>query len=299
MGLSNKVKTALDETRLLNLGAQVLLGFKLRATFQDGFSQLPQSSRLMDCLGQFLMALSVGLLIAPSMQNLIVERGQATNRLVRGTSKYAEIALFPFAISLGLSFYMVLEHTYGMWVGTAAGLGFCLLAAIFWYGLGLVTKKGGRSMRRPQSPTPLPKKIDEMLTEARVIIPGAQALFGFQLVVILTRSFSEISPTLRFLHVAALCLVALATILLMTPAALHRIGYDGEDTEDFLKRGSRLVVVAPIPLGLGIATDLYVATTQASHSGVLGAAVAISTLISLSALWYGIPLYIRNLQGHN
>src|SRR5690349_11015627 len=102
MGLSNKVKTALDETRLLNLGAQVLLGFKLRATFQDGFSQLPQSSRLMDCLGQFLMALSVGLLIAPSMQNLIVERGQATNRLVRGTSKYAEIALFPFAISLGL-----------------------------------------------------------------------------------------------------------------------------------------------------------------------------------------------------
>jgi hypothetical protein len=76
-------------------------------------------------------------------------------------------------------------------------------------------------------------------------------------------------------------------------------GTETEHAEDFLKRGSRLVVVAPIPLGLGIATDLYVATTQASHSGVLGAAVAISTLISLSALWYGIPLYIRNLQGHN
>ena len=82
MVLSNKVKTALDETRLLILGAQVLLGFKLRATFQDGFSQLTQSSRLTDCLGQFLMALSVGLLIASSMQNLIVESGQATNRLV-------------------------------------------------------------------------------------------------------------------------------------------------------------------------------------------------------------------------
>ena len=39
---------------------------------------------------------------------------------------------------------------------------------------------------------PLPKKIDQMLTEARVIVPGAQALLGFQLAVVLTQSFDEL-----------------------------------------------------------------------------------------------------------
>jgi len=38
---------------------------------------------------------------------------------------------------------------------------------------------------------PLAKKIDQMLTEARVILPGAQALLGFQLAVILTQAFEN------------------------------------------------------------------------------------------------------------
>ena len=40
MKLDRKVKTALNETRLLILGAQVLLGFQFEAFFQDGFSEL-------------------------------------------------------------------------------------------------------------------------------------------------------------------------------------------------------------------------------------------------------------------
>jgi hypothetical protein len=38
--LDNKLKTALDETRLLFLGGQVLLDFQFQAFFQDGFSSL-------------------------------------------------------------------------------------------------------------------------------------------------------------------------------------------------------------------------------------------------------------------
>jgi hypothetical protein len=59
MSLSKKVKTALDETRLLILGAQVLFGFQLNGAFQEGFADLSQSSKLMTCLGQTLMVLSI------------------------------------------------------------------------------------------------------------------------------------------------------------------------------------------------------------------------------------------------
>jgi hypothetical protein len=40
MALSDKVKMALDETRTLILGAQVLLGFQCQAAFQERFDDL-------------------------------------------------------------------------------------------------------------------------------------------------------------------------------------------------------------------------------------------------------------------
>ena len=44
MSLSKQVKTALDETRLLMLGAQVLFGFKLNGVFQEEFASLSLAS---------------------------------------------------------------------------------------------------------------------------------------------------------------------------------------------------------------------------------------------------------------
>jgi uncharacterized protein DUF6328 len=87
-----------------------------------------------------------------------------------------------------------------------------------------------------------------MLTEARVIIPGAQALLGFQLTVTLTRAFEQLPFESKLAHAAALCCIALSIILLMAPAALHRISFGGEDSADFLRIGS---VSAPLPLALG------------------------------------------------
>ena len=45
MELSKKVKVALDETRMLILGTQILLGFQFRGVFGDGYDQLPADSR--------------------------------------------------------------------------------------------------------------------------------------------------------------------------------------------------------------------------------------------------------------
>jgi hypothetical protein len=44
--MDEKLKTALDESRLLILGAQVLFGFLFQAVFQDLFKEVPPVSRL-------------------------------------------------------------------------------------------------------------------------------------------------------------------------------------------------------------------------------------------------------------
>ena len=67
--------------------------------------------------------------------------------------------------------------------------------------------------------TPLDVRVEQMLTEARVLIPGAQALFGFQLAVMLTDAFGELAVSAKVVHLTALCCIVLAMILLMAPAA--------------------------------------------------------------------------------
>jgi hypothetical protein len=89
-----------------------------------------------------------------------------------------------------------------------------------------------------QTATPLKTKIEQMLTEARVIIPGGQALLSFQFVCTFTKSFNELPHSVQYLHAAALCAVALSVLLLMTPAAVHRIAFQGEDDASFFRIGS-------------------------------------------------------------
>jgi hypothetical protein len=148
-------------------------------------------------------------------------------------------------------------------------------------------------MLEQEESTPLSAKIDQMLTEARVVAPGAQALLAFQLTVTLTRSFEQLPASSQLLHAAALCCVALAVILLMTPAALHRISFGGEDTPLFFRMGSRFVVAATVPLAVGIAADLYVATAKTSQSAGLGAVLAVVAFGALVGLWYGLPVALR------
>jgi hypothetical protein len=76
--------------------------------------------------------------------------------------------------------------------------------------------------------TTLKTKVEQLLTEARVIIPGGQALFGFQFIAMLTTGFDKLPLNSQRVHTAALCFTALNVIILMAPAALHRLSFGGE-----------------------------------------------------------------------
>jgi hypothetical protein len=102
MSLSRKVKTSLDETRLLILGAQVLFGFQFQAVFQEGFGELALSARNSNSLALVLMVTTIGLLVAPSMLHRIAEGGADTIRVHRAAGIFAGLALLPFGTSLGL-----------------------------------------------------------------------------------------------------------------------------------------------------------------------------------------------------
>src|SRR3954465_4653910 len=97
MSLSKKVKVALDETRTLILGAQILLGFQLQGVFRPVFDRLPWHDRYLDIASLLFSSLTVGLLIAPSLHHQIVDEGDSTRRIHRTIGRFASWALAPFA----------------------------------------------------------------------------------------------------------------------------------------------------------------------------------------------------------
>ena len=293
--LGRKIKTALGETRLLILGAQILFGFHFNAAFQDGFPGLALPSRYLHTLAFFAMACTIGCLIAPSMQHRLVERGHATTRMLRVTTRFAAAALVLFALALGMDLYIVVEHRFGLFWGLLIGIGLGTMALLFWYGAEWMLRPSGRKEDKmpSQEDTPLEARVEQMLTEARVLIPGAQALFGFQLGVMLMDAFGQLPATAKAVHTAALCCIVIAIILLMAPAAFHRVTFGGQDTEEFYRLGSRLVVAGAVPLAAGIAADLDVAIQSSLGSQPIAMAVAIVVGLVLAGLWFIYPLVLR------
>ena len=294
--LQKKLKTALNETRLLVLGSQILLGFEFHGVFQESFKKLSPLARDLDGIAILLMVATLSLLIAPSMQHRIVEEGGTSARIFRITGTMAGIALLPFAISLGLDLYTVMEPVFGPAAAYAGGAVFLFLALLFWYGVEYLVRRAKEPLMpssQRQQHTPVSTKIEELLTEARVVLPGAQALLGFQLAVTLTNAFEELPFASKVVHAAALMLVAFAMILLMAPAAFHRIAFAGEDSEDFHRIGSWFVVAATVPLATGIAGDVYVAIGKIAESAGIGIAAALVALGLMVALWYVQPYSLR------
>jgi hypothetical protein len=136
-------------------------------------------------------------------------------------------------------------------------------------------------------------RIDYVLTESRVMLPGAQALLGFQLLVPLMKSFESLPASARTIHFAALVLVAMTVVLLIAPAAIHRIAFEGADDPRFLQLASRLVTAALIPLALGVASELYVAGTRLLPGSPVVAWTAAGAACVLIGFWYGLPLGLR------
>src|SRR5438477_10635670 len=115
--IKDKVKNALDEARMLVLGAQVIVGLLFRSFFEKGFDALPIPSQALMLAGLGLMLVAVGLLISPAAYHRLVERGEDTEEIHRYTSKLMGFALLPFALGLGVGLYVATQKVVGWKAG--------------------------------------------------------------------------------------------------------------------------------------------------------------------------------------
>jgi hypothetical protein len=292
--LDSLLKVSLDELRMQMLGTQVAFGFQFQSLFQDRLDLARASIRIAAFAGLTFVVLTLGLLIAAPAVHRIAEGGGATERTRRLTSQSARIALLTLSVSLAATLFVAVETEFGPRAAWIAALLAALASVAAWQVWGMVLRHRPVERRGvTEVHTKLHDKIDYALTEVRVMLPGAQALLGFQLLVILTKSFETLPDHARTAHFVALASVALAIVLLIAPAAIHRIAFAGDDDERFLRLASRIIALALIPLSFGISTELYVATTRLFPDSSAPLWTASIGLCCLLGLWYAVPFALR------
>lgn len=282
-----RVKTSLSEVRMLVLGAQILLGFQYRASFEPGFPSLPQGAQYLQVAALILLVASTACMIAPAPYHRIVSRGHATARTEHYTKRTALLALVPFALALGMNFGAVLSRQLGLLAAGGVGTAVAAAALLCWFGPALARHRSGDPKEDEMVSTK--DRITELLTEARIVLPGVQALLGFQFASYLTSAFEKLSPAAKVVNTASLFLLVLAMVLLMTPAPYHRLVEGGENTEHFEHVTERLVLAALAPLALGVAGDVFV-VADVVLGGWAATAAALACAAGTAALWFGLPL---------
>ena len=295
--MDHAIRNALNEARILILCTQVLLGFHYQSVLEPRFERLPRALQWLSLGGLAMLTLTFVVLAAPAAYHRIVDRGAASPDVQVFTTRALAVALLPLALAFGMATYVMTERI-DVGVRPAVAATAIVAAALgCWYVWPLASRRPARkedqAMSQPPE-TPVKDKVEHVLTEIRMVLPGAQALLGFSFAAVLMERFERLPSSSQVVHLVGAAFVMLATILLMTPASRHRLGEHGADTEQFHRFASRLLLAAMVALGAGVAAQTWVAVRRVSDSVPVATAAALASLALCFGVWFGLTLWLRS-----
>jgi hypothetical protein len=136
------------------------------------------------------------------------------------------------------------------------------------------------------------RELIELLNELRVALPGVQFLFAFLLIVPFQQKVDTLTDFQRGIYYVALASAALATALLIAPAAQHRVLFRQQDKEALLRRSNRSAVAGLVALGLAICSALLL-VVDVLFSRSLAWATAGALALLLIWWWIAVPFWQR------
>jgi hypothetical protein len=136
------------------------------------------------------------------------------------------------------------------------------------------------------------RELIELLNELRVALPGVQLLFAFLLIVPFQQTIDRITDFQREVYFVTLAAAAVATALLIAPAAQHRVLFRQHNKEALLRRSSRSAFAGLVALAVAIVSalllvvDVLFSRTQAwLTAGVMS--------VLLAWWWVAVPFWHR------
>jgi cation transport ATPase len=136
------------------------------------------------------------------------------------------------------------------------------------------------------------RELIELLNELRVALPGVQVLFAFLLTVPFSQRFVDLTPEQRGVFFATFVATALATAMLMTPSAYHRLRFRQADKERLLRIANVAAIAGLVFLVLAVTGCVFL-IADLLFDFVAASIVAIVMAGGYCLLWFVLPLSRR------
>jgi hypothetical protein len=134
--------------------------------------------------------------------------------------------------------------------------------------------------------------FSDMLSEMRIVLPGAQMLAAFLIILPFNGGFRHIVQTEKYVFLATLFFALSSLILLSAPAVQHRVMRPLMDRERFKHYASMQIIAGSAALGIALAlgTNLVVSEVFGHRVGLLAAGIIGAILLGI---WCLLPIWLK------
>lgn len=132
-----------------------------------------------------------------------------------------------------------------------------------------------------------PQSLTDMQQELRILLPGAQILTAFLILLPFNAGFERVQRVEKGIFLAAFACSLASLIFLSAPAARHRLERPlvGADRVRFKDASNRLILagLAALSLGLALVTHLVVSEIV---GGLASTVAAVVVLLLIGVIWW-------------
>ena len=136
--------------------------------------------------------------------------------------------------------------------------------------------------------------VKTTLLEGRMILPGVQTLFGFQLSVLFTEHFQKnIGGVDQAIHFASLSVVGVTIVLVILPSAYHRRVMPGVASRRFARFATRCLKRSLALMTVGMGLNFYLITDVVFHRPLWSAFGGVLAFVIAASAWFALPNFAR------
>ena len=161
-------------------------------------------------------------------------------------------------------------------------------------------------MTKNLPPLPLEKRVpgdlredgdlSDMLSELRILLPGAQMLTAFLIILPFNGGARQIIETERYVFLVTFFFALTSLVLLSAPASQHRLMRPLISKSRFKRLASRQIVAGSCALGFAfiLGTNMVLSTVFGTAVGLVAAG---TMAVMIGSVWMILPLYLKRKHG--
>lgn len=130
--------------------------------------------------------------------------------------------------------------------------------------------------------------LDDLLSEIRILLPGAELLAAFLIPLPFTERFERLTPAEHYVYLFTFVSTILSLACFVAPAVYHRLARPIHDRRAFKNFANRFVVAGLAIFTLSLALCTYLVTAVVMNT-VAAMAVAGGIFAVLLVLWWVVP----------